>query len=194
MSGLSDRSIREQIEQGRLKVDPYDPALVQPASLDMRLDRFFMVLRRHKLVAIDPYVQNDSMVWTEVAPNEAFILHPGEFVLGSTYERIELPDDLIARVEGKSSLGRLGLLVHITAGFIDPGFRGHITLEFSNAMPVPIKLWPGMNVAQMSLTWLDQPAERPYGQAGLNSKYKDQRGPTASRYYLNPRPEGLDFG
>jgi dCTP deaminase len=193
MSGLSDRSIREQIEQGRLKVEPYDPSLVQPASIDMRLDRFFLVQKSHQLTHIDPYEENSSMTWEAVDPGKPFVLHPNEFVLGSTYERIELPDDMIARVEGKSSLGRLGLWVHITAGFIDPGFKGNITLELANAMSVPILLWPGMNVAQMSLTWLDRPAEHPYGHGKLDSKYAKQRGPTASRYYRNPRPAGLKF-
>ncbi len=190
MANLSDGSIRKQIELGRLTIDPFEPSLIQPASLDMRLDRFFWVMIPHKAEAIDPYAPQDGiMQWCEKAPDEPFILHPGDFVLGSTLERVELPSDIIARVEGKSSLGRLGVLVHITAGFIDPGFCGHITLEFSNATPLPIRLWPSMNVAQMSLSWLDQPAERPYGQSGLGSKYSGQRGPTISRYHLNQRPQ-----
>ncbi len=191
MTGLSDRSIRAEIEAGRVGVDPFDHAMIQPASIDVRLDRHFLVPTTHNLVAIDPYEQQDIYTFVTVEPGGYFVLHPGSFVLASTFEQFAVPDNIYGRVEGKSSLGRLGLVVHSTAGFIDPGFCGHITLELSNAFTLPIKLWPGMKIAQMSLSWLDQPAERPYGHGGLGSKYAGQRGPTASMYWKNPRPEGF---
>ena len=185
---LSDRDIKAQIVAGRVVLDPYDESLVQPASIDVRLDRYFRLFDNHKYPHIDPSsAQPDLTRLVEVEDGEAFVLHPGEFVLGSTVERIALPDDLAARVEGKSSLGRLGLLTHATAGFVDPGFDGHVTLELSNVATLPIKLWPGMRIGQLSFHLLDQPAERPYGHPDLNSKYVGQSGPVASQYQRNER-------
>ncbi len=183
---LSDRDIRAQIDSGRLGIDPYDPTLVQPSSVDVRLDRMFRVFNNQRYTHIDPKQRQDELT-TLVEPlaGEPFVLHPGEFVLGSTLESCTLPDDLAGRLEGKSSLGRLGLLTHSTAGFIDPGFSGHITLELSNVANLPITLWPGMKVGQLCLIRLSSPAENPYGSAAVGSKYQGQRGPTPSRAYLN---------
>ncbi len=183
---MSDRDIRAQIEQGRIGLDPLDMGLLQPSSMDVRLDRFFRLFDNHKYPFIDPAENQDDLTrFIEVEPNEPFILHPGEFVLGSTFEFVSLPDDIAARLEGKSSLGRLGLLTHSTAGFIDPGFNGHVTLELSNVATLPIKLWPGMKIGQLCYFQLSSPAENPYGSAKYNSRYQGQRGPTASRSYLN---------
>jgi dCTP deaminase len=185
---LSDRDIRDEIDRGRVKLEPYDPALLQPSSVDLRLDRFFRTFANHRYTHIDPSTQQDDLtVMVEVADNDPFVLHPGEFVLGSTYEVITLPDDLAGRLEGKSSLGRLGLLTHSTAGFIDPGFSGHVTLELSNVANLPITLWPGMKVGQLCLFRLSSPAEHPYGSAIYGSRYQGQRGPTPSRSYANFR-------
>lgn len=183
---LSDRDIRDQIEAGRVELDPYDPQMVQPASVDVRIDRFFRQFDNHKYAMIDP-AQEQAELTREVVmdPDEPYMLHPGEFVLASTYERITLPDDVAARLEGKSSLGRLGLLTHSTAGFIDPGFTGHITLELSNMATLPVALWPGMKVGQLCFFRLSSPAERPYGSAGNLNRYLGQRGPTPSRSALN---------
>ena len=160
--------------------------MIQPSSIDVRLDRFFRLFDNHKYPFIDPAEdQPDLTHLVEVEPNQAFILHPGEFVLGSTYELVSLPDDVAARLEGKSSLGRLGLLTHSTAGFIDPGFTGHVTLELSNVATLPIKLWPGMKIGQMCFFRLSSPAEKPYGSSEYSSRYQGQRGPTASRSFLN---------
>jgi dCTP deaminase len=179
---LSDRDLRAEITAGRLVVDPYDESLVQPSSIDVRLDRYFRVFENHKYPHIDPGEQQDELTrLVEVGVDEPFILHPGEFVLGSTYEVIGLADDLAARLEGKSSLGRLGLLTHSTAGFIDPGFEGHVTLELSNVATLPIKLWPGMKIGQVCVLRLTSPAEHPYGSAVYGSRYQGQRGPTPSR-------------
>ncbi|MEP7160618.1 MAG: dCTP deaminase [Dermatophilaceae bacterium] len=179
---LSDRDIRSQIAAGRVVLDPYDEAMVQPASVDVRLDRYFRLFDNHKYPHIDPAAdQPDLTRLIEVADGDAFVLHPGEFVLGSTIERIALPDDLAARVEGKSSLGRLGLLTHATAGFVDPGFDGHVTLELSNVATLPITLWPGMKIGQFCFMRMTSPAEHPYGSAKPGSHYQGQRGPTASR-------------
>ncbi len=179
---LSDRSIREQIDRGRLLVEPWDPAALQPASVDLRLDRVFRVFRNSRRPYIDVRQPMDDLTeLVEIGDDERFILHPGEFVLGSTLERVSLPDDLVARVEGKSSLGRLGLLVHATAGYVDPGFRGHLTLELSNAANLPVTLYYLMRIAQLSFEQLSTPAERPYGSPGLGSRYQDQAEPTASR-------------
>jgi dCTP deaminase len=167
-------------------VDPYDPAMIQPSSVDLRLDRYFRVFQNHRYGFIDPaQAQEDLTELIEPAGEEPFILHPGEFVLGSTYETVSLPDDLAGRLEGKSSLGRLGLLTHSTAGFIDPGFTGHVTLELSNVATLPIKLWPGMKIGQLCLLRMTSPAEHPYGSAKAGSRYQGQRGPTPSRSYLN---------
>jgi dCTP deaminase len=183
---LSDRDLKAEIDKGRVNLEPYDPKMVQPSSIDVRLDKFFRTFENHKYAYIDPAEdQPDLTRLVETPVNEPFILHPGEFVLGSTYEVVSLPDDLAGRLEGKSSLGRLGLLTHSTAGFIDPGFSGHITLELSNVANLPIKLWPGMKIGQLCLFRLSSPAEHPYGSAIYGSKYQGQRGPTASKAYLN---------
>jgi dCTP deaminase len=183
---LSDRDIRAQIDSGRVRLQPYDEAMVQPSSIDVRLDKYFRLFDNHKYPFIDPAEdQPDLTRLIEVEPDEPFILHPGEFVLGSSFEVVTLPDDLAARLEGKSSLGRLGLLTHSTAGFVDPGFSGHVTLELSNVATLPIKLWPGMKVGQLCFIRLSSPAENPYGSAKYDSRYQDQRGPTASRSFQN---------
>ena len=183
---LSDRDIRAEITAGRVKVEPFTEAMVQPSSVDVRLDRFFRVFENHKYSVIDPSIeQADLTREVAVAPDEFFILHPGEFVLASTYEVITLPDDIAGRLEGKSSLGRLGLLTHSTAGFIDPGFSGHITLELSNVANLPVKLFPGMKIGQLCLIKLSSPAEHPYGSAVYGSRYQGQRGPTPSKSWLN---------
>ena len=182
---LSDRDIRAQVEAGRVKVEPFNSEMIQPSSIDVRLDRFFRVFENHKYSVIDPSIeQSDLTREVEVSPDEHFILHPGEFVLASTYEVITLPDDIAGRLEGKSSLGRLGLLTHSTAGFIDPGFSGHITLELSNVANLPVKLFPGMKIGQLCLIKLSSPAEHPYGSAIYGSRYQGQRGPTASKSFL----------
>lgn len=186
---LSDRDIRAGIDDGRLGLDPFDETLVQPSSIDVRLDRFFRVFNNSRYTHIDPAEQQDELTTlVEPAEGEPFVLHPGEFVLGATFERVTLGADLAGRLEGKSSLGRLGLLTHSTAGFIDPGFIGHITLELSNVANLPITLWPGMKIGQLCIFRLSSPAERPYGSAGVGSKYQGQRGPTPSKAYLNFRP------
>jgi len=183
---LSDRDLKAEIDAGRLVIDPYDPAMVQPSSIDVRLDRYFRVFENHRYPHIDPAEEQDELTrMVEGKPDEPFILHPGEFVLGSTYEVIGLADDLAARLEGKSSLGRLGLLTHSTAGFIDPGFSGHVTLELSNVATLPIKLWPGMKIGQVCVLRLSSPAEHPYGSSVYGSRYQGQRGPTPSRSHLN---------
>ena len=183
---LSDRDIKEQISAKRVGIEPFDPAMVQPSSVDVRLDRFFRVFENHKYSEIDPSVEQPELTRElEVAADEHFILHPGEFVLASTYEVITLPDDIAGRLEGKSSLGRLGLLTHSTAGFIDPGFSGHITLELSNVANLPVKLFPGMKIGQLCLIKLSSPAEHPYGSAVYGSRYQGQRGPTPSKSWLN---------
>ncbi|MFC1403345.1 MULTISPECIES: dCTP deaminase [Streptacidiphilus] len=183
---LSDKDIRNEIESGRVVIDPYDPAMIQPSSIDVRLDRFFRVFENHKYPHIDPSVEQPDLTrLVEPDGDDAFILHPGEFVLASTYEVITLPDDVASRLEGKSSLGRLGLLTHSTAGFIDPGFSGHVTLELSNVATLPIKLYPGMKIGQLCLFRLSSPAEHPYGSEKYGSRYQGQRGPTPSRSYLN---------
>jgi dCTP deaminase len=183
---MSDRDIRASIEAGLIGLDPLEMGLLQPSSIDVRLDRFFRLFDNHKYAFIDPAEQQDELTrLVEVDPNEPFILHPGEFVLGSTYEFVTLPDDVAARLEGKSSLGRLGLLTHSTAGFVDPGFKGHVTLELSNVATLPIKLWPGMKIGQLCFFKLTSPSEHPYGSEKYSSRYQGQRGPTASRSYKN---------
>ncbi|WP_277681307.1 dCTP deaminase [Saccharomonospora azurea] len=184
---LSDRDLRKALESGRLGIDPFDPAMVQPSSVDVRLDRFFRVFDNSKYTHIDPKLRQDeltSMVEKD-GDDDPFVLHPGEFVLASTFELFTLPDDLAGRLEGKSSLGRLGLLTHSTAGFIDPGFSGHITLELSNVANLPITLWPGMKIGQLCLFQLTSPAKYPYGSVEVGSRYQGQRGPTPSRAYKN---------
>ena len=183
---LSDRDILAEIHAKRILVDPYDETMVQPSSIDFRLDRYFRVFENHRYPHIDPAAdQSDLTRMVEPVGDEPFILHPGEFVLGSTLEVVTLPDDLAARVEGKSSLGRLGLLTHATAGFVDPGFSGHVTLELANVATLPIKLYPGMKIGQLCFFRLSSPAEHPYGSAKYGSRYQGQRGPTPSRSYAN---------
>ena len=160
--------------------------MVQPSSVDVRLDKFFRLFDNHKYPVIDPAQDQPELTrLIEVEPDEGFVLHPGEFVLGSTLETVTLPDDLAARVEGKSSLGRLGLLTHATAGFVDPGFSGHVTLELSNMATLPIKLWPGSKVGQLCFFRLSSSAEEPYGTGDHQNRYQGQRGPTASRSHLS---------
>ncbi|MFB7381697.1 dCTP deaminase [Kitasatospora purpeofusca] len=183
---LSDKDIRAEIDKGRVVIDPFDPAMVQPSSIDVRLDRFFRVFENHRYPHIDPSEEQPDLTrLVEPEGDDAFILHPGEFVLASTFEVITLPDDVASRLEGKSSLGRLGLLTHSTAGFIDPGFSGHVTLELSNVATLPIKLYPGMKIGQLCLFRLSSPSEHPYGSERYGSRYQGQRGPTPSRSYLN---------
>lgn len=183
---LSDRDIAALIETGRAAIDPYDPLMVQPASIDVRLDRYFRLFDNHKYAVIDPALEQPGLTrMVDVGEDEPFVLHPGEFVLGSTMERVTLPDDIAARLEGKSSLGRLGLLTHSTAGFIDPGFSGHVTLELSNTATIPILLYPGMKIGQLCFFKLSSPALRPYGSGAFGSRYQGQRGPTASRSHVN---------
>ncbi len=183
---LSDRDIAAEIKAGRVQVEPFEPKMIQPSSVDVRLDRFFRVFENHKYEVIDPSVEQSELTReVAVVPDDFFILHPGEFVLASTYEVITLPDDIAGRLEGKSSLGRLGLLTHSTAGFIDPGFSGHITLELSNVANLPVKLYPGMKIGQLCLIKLSSAAEHPYGSAVYGSRYQGQRGPTPSKSWLN---------
>ena len=183
---LSDRDLRAEIDAGRLAVDPFDDKLLQPSSIDVRLDRFFRVFVNTRYTHIDPSLQQDELTsLVEPEGDEPFVLHPGEFVLGSTFELVTLADDLAGRLEGKSSLGRLGLLTHSTAGFIDPGFSGHITLELSNVANLPVTIYPGMKIGQISFVQLSEPAETPYGTGEIGSKYQGQRGPTPSRYWQN---------
>ncbi|MGI9093072.1 MAG: dCTP deaminase [Mycobacteriales bacterium] len=185
---LSDRDLLAAIAEGRVALDPYDAELVQPSSIDVRLDRYFRVFNNQQYTHIDPAQQQDDLTaLVEPAGDEPFVLHPGEFVLGSTLEVVTLPDDLAGRLEGKSSLGRLGLLTHSTAGFIDPGFTGHITLELSNVANLPITLWPGMKIGQLCILRLTTSAEHPYGSAVYGSRYQGQRGPTPSRSWQNFR-------
>lgn len=187
---LSDRSIREALASGRIEIDPQDDSCIQPSSVDLHLDRYFRVFLNHTSRVID--VREDQENLTElvkVEEEEPFILHPGEFVLGSTTERVRLADDLVARIEGKSSLGRLGLLIHSTAGFIDAGWDGHLTLELSNVANLPITLYPDMKIGQVSFLQMTTPADAPYGSKAIGSKYKGQRGPTPSRYFENFRPK-----
>ncbi|MHB1067853.1 MAG: dCTP deaminase [Candidatus Nanopelagicales bacterium] len=183
---LSDRDIKAELVAGRVVVQPYDEGLLQPSSIDVRLDRWFRVFENHRYPHIDPSSEQPDLTrLIEPEGDEPFILHPGEFVLGSTYEVVTLPDDIAGRLEGKSSLGRLGLLTHSTAGFIDPGFSGHVTLELSNVANLPIMLFPGMKIGQLCLFRLSSPAEHPYGSARTGSRYQGQRGPTPSRSYAN---------
>jgi dCTP deaminase len=183
---LSDRDLLIEIDNKRVAVEPFDVEMIQPSSIDVRLDRMFRVFENHKYPHIDPSIeQADLTRLIEPEGDDPFILHPGEFVLGSTLEVVSLPDDLAGRLEGKSSLGRLGLLTHSTAGFIDPGFSGHITLELSNVATLPIKLFPGMKIGQLCLIRLSSPADHPYGSDKYGSRYQGQRGPTASRSFAN---------
>ena len=189
---LSDRTIKRLLDEGRIGIEPYDPSLMQPSSLDVRVDRYFRVFRNSRYPYIDVKQAQEELTELVTAGDEPFILHPGEFVLGSTLERVTLPDDLVARLEGKSSLGRLGLLIHSTAGFIDPGWDGHVTLELSNVANLPITIYPGMKIGQLSFVQLTEPADSPYGTKALGSKYQGQRGPTPSRYWQNFAAERVE--
>ena len=190
---LSDTTIREELAAGRIIIEPLSADAVQPSSVDLHVDRYFRVFRNDTTPYIDPKQhQEDLTELVEVGDEGAFILHPGEFVLGSTLERVALPDDLVARLEGKSSLGRLGLLIHSTAGFVDAGWDGHLTLELSNVANLPIALYPGMKIGQISFLRMTTAAEHPYGSQTTGSKYQGQRGPTPSRYYLNFRSPDTD--
>jgi dCTP deaminase len=183
---LSDRTIARLLEEGRIEIDPYDDTLLQPSSVDVRVDRLFRVFANSRYPFIDvKQPQEDLTELVEIEEDNPFILHPGEFVLGSTLERIRLPDDIVGRLDGKSSLGRLGLLIHSTAGFIDPGWNGHVTLELSNVANLPITIYYAMKIGQLSFVRLTEPAATPYGANGLGSKYQGQRGPTPSRYWKN---------
>ncbi|MFZ9307265.1 MAG: dCTP deaminase [Actinobacteria bacterium] len=185
---LSDRTIREALTAGRIVIDPFDEACLQPSSIDVKVSNLFRVFRNHTTAIID--VKKDLTDLTELVEmkgDEPFVLHPGEFVLGSTLERVAIANDLVARVEGKSSLGRLGLLIHSTAGFIDAGFDGHITLELSNVANLPITIYPSMKIGQVSFMTMTTPADKPYGSGARGSKYQGQRGPTPSRYFENFR-------
>lgn len=183
---LSDRDIHARVAGGSIALDPWDPEMVQPSSVDVRLDRYFRLFDNHRYSVIDPSADQSELTHlVEVDPDKPFVLHPGEFVLGATYELVTLGDDVAARLEGKSSLGRLGLLTHSTAGFIDPGFTGHITLELSNTATMPILLWPGMKVGQLCFFQLSSPATAAYGSGARGSRYQGQRGPTASRSHLS---------
>jgi len=185
---LSDRTLREQIAAGRIIIEPFDDGCVQPSSIDVKISNLFRVFRNHTARVID--VKDDMTELTELVDIPAdgvFMLHPGEFVLGSTLERVVVPTDMVARIDGKSSLGRLGLIIHSTAGFIDPGFDGHITLELTNIATLPITLYPGMKVGQVSFMMMTTTADHPYGSGAQGSKYQGQRGPTPSRYFENFR-------
>ncbi|MDX6564958.1 MAG: dCTP deaminase, partial [Gaiellales bacterium] len=182
---LSDRTIGRLLGEGRIEIDPYDEALLQPSSVDVRVDRYFRVFRNNLYPYIDVKTAQEDLTELVEIDDAPFILHPGEFVLGSTLERVTLPDNLVARLEGKSSLGRLGLLIHSTAGFIDPGWDGHVTLELSNVANLPITIYYGMKIGQISFMQLSEPTSTPYGSSSLGSKYQGQRGPTPSRYWQN---------
>jgi len=182
---LSDRTIARLIAEGRIGIDPYEAALLQPSSVDVRVDRYFRVFRNSRYPFIDVKQEQEDLTELVKVDGDPFILHPGEFVLGSTLERIKLPDDVVARLDGKSSLGRLGLLIHSTAGFIDPGWDGNVTLELSNVANLPITIYPGMKIGQLSFVQMTEPSLNPYGSDSLGSKYQGQQGPTPSRYWRN---------
>ena len=183
---LSDRTIREEIEAGRIVLDPYDATLIQPSSVDVRVDNRFRVFHNARYPYIDVrQPMEDLTELVEISGDDPFILHPGEFVLGQTLERVKLPDDIVSRLEGKSSLGRLGLLIHSTAGFVDAGFEGNLTLELSNVANLPITIYHGMPIGQMSFMRMDGPVENPYGSGATGSKYQGQAEPTPSRFFKN---------
>jgi dCTP deaminase len=182
---LSDATIARYLAEGRIEIDPYDPGLLQPSSVDVRVDRYFRVFRNSRYPFIDVKQEQEDLTELVKVDGDPFILHPGEFVLGSTLERIKLPDDVVARLDGKSSLGRLGLLIHSTAGFIDPGWDGNVTLELSNVANLPITIYPGMKIGQLSFVQMTEPSLNPYGSDSLGSKYQGQQGPTPSRYWRN---------
>jgi len=188
----SDKSIRELIASKEIVIEPFDDSCVQPSSVDLHIDRYFRLFRNHSLEVIDVKEDQENLTeLVEIEEDGVLVLHPGEFILGATLERVALPDNIVGRLEGKSSLGRLGLLIHSTAGFVDPGFDGYITLELSNVANLPIKLYPGMKIGQISFLYMTTPADQPYGALGLGSKYQFQRGPTPSRYFANFLPRDL---
>lgn len=190
MSVLSDRSIREALKAGRIGIEPLDDDAIQPASVDLRLDSAFRIFRSTSRPYVDVQQPVDDLTeLVEIAPEEPFVVQPGSFCLGSTVETISIPDDIVARVDGKSSLGRLGLLVHATAGYVDPGWTGKLTLELSNQSQMPIALYYGMRVCQISFLEMTTPVDRPYGSASLGSKYQGQTGPTPSRISREFRKE-----
>jgi dCTP deaminase len=192
-SVLSDGTILRLVEEGRIRIDPWNPELVQPASVDLRLGDSFRVFHNHRASAIDLREPPSGLTEeVQIDPDESFVIHPGEFCLGRTLEWIELPDDIVARIEGKSSIGRLGLIVHATAGFCDPGWKGTLTLELNNLTRIPIKLYPGLQIAQLSFMTLDRPALRPYGSPELGSHYQGQTAATESRY--EGRPDAQRIG
>ncbi len=183
---LSDRSIKEALAQGSIIIEPLGDGCIQPSSVDLHIDQYFRIFRNHSYRVIDVREPMEDLTeLVDMGPDEPILLHPGEFMLGSTLERVAVPDNMVARLEGKSSLGRLGLVIHSTAGFIDAGWDGHITLELANLANLPMTLYPGMKIGQISFFEMTTPAERPYGSAGLGSKYRGQRGPTPSRYWEN---------
>jgi dCTP deaminase len=183
---LSDRDIRGEIKAGRIVIDPYLPDAVQPSSVDLHLGNRFRVFRNNRTAVIDPRIEQPELTeLVEISGDEPFVLHPGEFVLGATFERVALPDDLVARLEGRSSLGRLGLMIHSTAGYVDPGWEGTLTLELSNVANLPIKLYDGMKIGQISFQRLSSAAEVPYGDKRIGSRYRGQTDPTASRYHAD---------
>ena len=183
---LSDRSIKEEIANGRIIIEPYDERAVQPSSVDLRLDKYFVVFKNHSRSHIDVKANLEDLTeQVEASDDKPFILHPGEFVLGSTAERVAIPNDMVGRIEGKSSLGRLGLLIHTTAGFVDAGWDGMLTLEFNNVASLPITLYPGMKIGQISFIRMTTEADNPYGTGVLGSKYQGQKGPRPSRYWEN---------
>jgi len=191
-SVLSDGTIESLVRGGRIRIEPWEPAMLQPASVDLRLGDSFRVFHNHRATAIDLRDPPSNLTEGVVVPDgEAFVIHPGEFCLGRTLEWVAIPDDIVARIEGKSSLGRLGLIVHATAGFCDPGFQGTLTLELNNLTRVPIRLYPGLPIAQLSFMTLDRPARRPYGSPGLGSHYQGQTAATESRYEGGPAPAPL---
>ncbi len=182
---FSDRSIREALDAGRIVIDPLEPSFIQPSSVDLRVDSAFRVFENHRYPHIDPRDPQEDLTKLIEVGDDPFVLHPGEFVLGSTFERVRLGDDIVARLEGKSSLGRLGLLIHSTAGFVDPGFDGYLTLELSNVANLPIAIYPGMKIGQISFYQMTTAADNPYGSTGAGSKYQGQRGPTPSRSHID---------
>lgn len=183
---LSDRDIRAEIDAGRILIEPFVPEAVQPSSVDLHLGNRFRVFRNNRTAVIDPRVEQPELTeLVEISGDEPFILHPGEFALGATFERVGLPDDLVARLEGKSSLGRLGLLIHSTAGYVDPGWEGTLTLELSNVANLPIKLYDGMKIGQISFQRMTSPVEVAYGDERLGSRYRGQTDPTASRFHAD---------
>jgi dCTP deaminase len=186
---LSDHTIKEEIAKGRIVITPLGEGCIQPASVDLHLDRNILIFRNNRVPYIDIRKTNDRLTdMLTMADDDPFMLHPGEFVLGSTLEHVEVPDDLVARLEGKSSLGRIGLLIHSTAGYVDPGWKGHLTLELSNVSSLPITLYHRMKIGQISYLRLTTPADRLYGSAELGSKYQNQQDPTASKVHLDFNP------